>query len=349
VERVRLRRGLGAVDVVRCAGRDLGRDLRVVLPRPRVVVRHVDAGVGEDLRIGDDAEAVHARRDPVLVPVEVAVLQGGLVVGGGVDDVRGLAEVEQHAAGSVLAWVGTAHRDDVGFVTCRDGRGEAVEVGVEVGELRLDRDVRVLLLESADGLLGHLGAVGVAPPGESDGRAVAGGCLAVVVLFDVLLLTAGRGQQEGRPRPDREGGPSTWSRRALHGCAFLRVVAWPLGSRRCETAYIRVVDHILLARSTPDYTGYPMVISRLWGRGLTGPARRGRSAARGLPDPECVRLGVRSAGAGAVRTENLSEQSVDGAAGDLVPARIHGGQAWPREGCLADVVEPGHRDVLRHA
>src|SRR5690606_41028535 len=47
--------------------------------------------------------------------------------------------------------------------------GQSLPVGREVGEVRLDLDALVLLLEQLDGLLVEVGAVLVAPPFEADG------------------------------------------------------------------------------------------------------------------------------------------------------------------------------------
>src|SRR5690606_40996657 len=59
--------------------------------------------------------------------------------------------------------------------------GQSLPVGREVGEVRLDLDALVLLLEQLDGLLVEVGAVLVAPPFEADGDRVVGGARGAVV------------------------------------------------------------------------------------------------------------------------------------------------------------------------
>jgi hypothetical protein len=149
------------------AGRlaDLLRRRLEVGPGP-AVLRRGRAGRRPGRRIVGEHLRVLAHRDGVDLAADGAALEQARVHLAGVDLRTGGAELAQHVAVGVLAHVPVVHLEDVRRAAAGDLGGHFLEVGVELREGRLDRDVRVLGLEQVDGLLGEFGPVGVTPPGE---------------------------------------------------------------------------------------------------------------------------------------------------------------------------------------
>src|SRR5690606_16247129 len=175
-------------------------ELVELVPRPRSVVRHLDAGLVEHLRVVGHGVERDAHGRTVERAVDLAGLQHVVLHTGQVESVQA-AEIAQGALLAVGGALALVHLDDVRHVTGRGLGVQPVPVRLPRRPLRLDPDIRVFLLEQVDDLLRQVAASVCTPPGEAQlDRTVTTPAVVTAALFlEVLRLAAGgQGQAAGR-------------------------------------------------------------------------------------------------------------------------------------------------------